>query len=231
MEVRTTLLVGIDFGTSFSAVAYTLHNWTVDQRGGGFTPERCPISNVKIVRFDGAEQVKTQIAWHEEQQKYSWGLQVDKDIANEEIMECDRISMRKLGLENGPATEEIRKTQLKQMQRIPSRPGIQDLIRINLEKLFLFAKAKILDTLGQGRNLNIFQGDSVETVISVSAFSTPEMNSLLLEAARLAGIPNPALFSEAEAAAAMVIQEYNKIPLVVVDQENEQQENLTVNVS
>lgn len=175
--------------------------------------------------------MKTQIAWHNDRQEYSWGLQVDKDILNEEIMERDRIIMLKFGLDGTPATEEIRNTQLKQLQRIPSKPSIQDLIRVYLQELYLYAKGKILDSLGQGNNYNIFDGPLVESIICVPALWTPEMNSTMIDAALFAGIPNPDLVSEPEAAAALVIQDYEECHLGVVNQEYRHQENPTVNVS
>lgn len=223
MEFRTKLRIGIDFGTSFSAVAYTYNEWSVKQRISVATPE--PISMLQTVRFNGADQVRTQIAWHKGRQEYSWGWQLDKDITNGEIMECDRITMLKLGLDSSIATEEIRKAQQEQLLRIPSQPRIQDLIGIYLQELYLYAKAKILDRWGTGTTYNIFDGALVECIICVPALWTPEMNEVMIEAAITAGIPNPDLVSEPEAAAALIIQDQSERPIAVASQADGRQEN------
>ena len=231
MEFKPKLLIGIDFGTTFSRVAYTYQEWAAEQKNPSPTLERSLISSLQTVPFNGADQVRTQIAWHDRRQDYSWGHQVDKDIMNEEIMECDRITMLKLGLVTNAATEQIRKAQKEQLLRIPSKPSIQDLISIYFQKLYLYAKAKILDRWGKGAVINIFDGALVECIICVPALWTPEMNEVMIEAAMAAGIPNPDLVSEPEAAAALIIQDQIERPVAMDSQADGRKESLIVNVS
>ena len=231
MEFRTKLRIGIDFGTSFSAVAYTYNEWTAGQNVTVHTPEERLLSKLQTVRFNGADQVRTQIGWPKGRREYSWGWQLDKDILNEEIMEDDRITMLKLGLDTSVVTEQIRKRQQEQLLRIPSQPTIQDLIGIYLQKLYLYAKARILDRWGTGTTYNIFDGALVECIICVPALWTPEMNEVMIEAAITAGIPNPDLVSEPEAAAALIIQDQSERPIAVASQADGRQENLIINVS
>ena len=228
MEFRTKLRIGIDFGTSFSAVAYDYNEISAQQSA---TPERSSVLSLQTVRFNTHDQVPTQVAWNPTRQEFSWGWQVDKEILNEDIMECDRIILLKLGLDKTSTTEQIRKIQQEQLLRIPSRPRIEDLIGIYLQKLYLHAKTTILNRWGSGENSNFFDGALVECNICVPALWTPEMNEVMIKAAVTAGIPNPDLVSEPEAAAAMIIQDQKERPIAVASRADGREENLMVNVS
>lgn len=51
------------------------------------------------------------------------------------------------------------------------------------------------------------------------------MNEVMIEAAITAGIPNPDLVSEPEAAAALIIQDQSERPIAVASQADGRQEN------
>ena len=216
-DVQTTrrLILGIDFGTTYSAVAYALHEWNTSQQ-----PSTIALNETQIhsVQFDFAEsQVKTQIAWHKADQDYVWGDDVDLLIRDKEVSEDDRIVMLKLGLDKSEATRDIRAKQADQLSRIPAayweedscrrKPLIEDLISVYLKRLYNYAKIKIIKHYGVLAEGNIFDFTNVQCAICVPAIWTPEMNQVMVTAAENAAIPNPDIVSESEAAAAFIMRE------------------------
>ena len=212
------LVLGIDFGTTFSAVAYALHERNSNQQLSTATLNE---TRIHSVQFDFVEsQVKTQLAWHEADQDYVWGDDVDARIRDKEISEDDRIVMLKLGLDETDATSDIRAKQAKQLSRIPPaywgensdlrQPVIADLISVYLERLYTYAKTKIIRHFGILAGGNIFDVTDVQCAICVPAIWTPEMNQVMVTAAEQAGIPNPSIVSESEAAAALIMLEHQQ---------------------
>lgn len=212
-QVSRKLKIGIDFGTTYSAIAWALVECKVGPHHSSIA-----INEVKphSIHFEnGRDNVKTQIAWHYESQDYVWGEEVDACIRNKEISEIDRIGMMKLGLDKSKETRDIRENHAQQLSRIPTgeydghqrRPMMADLISVYLERLYVYAKQRIRrahDTVGIG---SIFDVSDVQCVICVPAVWTPEMNQVMISAAEKAGIPNPDLVCEPEAAAAFIMQE------------------------
>ncbi len=203
MNSELKLRIAVDFGTTFSAVCYTFHTGGDSHAAVG----QYAISKLNRIMFDNSEyQEKTQIAWNPERYDYVWGEEVDEGIRTGVILEKDRIRMLKIGLLNIPETEPIRTEHAEQLQRIPlgpSRPTIEDLIRIYLERLYLSAKEKICNRWGK----DIFENSQVECLVCVPALWTPEVSEIMISAAEQAGLPNPDLVSEPEAAAAFMMQE------------------------
>ncbi len=213
--ITRRLLLGIDFGTTYSSVAYALHEWNTGQQ-----PSTIALNETKIhsVQFDFAKsQVKTQIAWHAADHDYVWGDDVDVQIRDKEVSEGDRIVMLKLGLDKSDATRGIRAKQADQLSRIPPtywagdghrrQPLVEDLISIYLGKLYGYAKNKIIKHFGILADGNIFDMTDVQCAICVPAIWTPETNQVMVTAAEKAAIPNPDIVSESEAAAAFIMHE------------------------
>ena len=214
-QVIRNLFIGIDFGTTYSAVAFSLHEWNTSRK-----PSTTELNeaNIQSIQFDiGESQVKTQIAWHVASQDFVWGDDVDLCIRHEEISENDRIVLLKLGLEKSQATQEIRAKQKAQLSRIPPGcwgkgrdrrpPVIEDLISIFLGRLYDYAKTKIIKICGAVTGGNIFDLTDVRCAIGVPAIWTAEMDQTMVTAAEMAGLPNPDLVSESEAAAALHLRE------------------------
>ena len=212
------LIIGIDFGTTYSAVSYALHECTIDQDKSTVALNN---TTIRPVQFGFREsQEKTQIAWHAAKQNYVWGNDVDLRVRNKEISGNDRIVMLKLGLDKSDATIEIRARQAEQLSRIPPahwgedsnrrQPRIEDLISIYLRRLFEHAKNKIMKSYGALIGGNIFDITNIQCAICVPAMWTPEMDQVMVTAAEQAGIPNPDLVSESEAAAAFIMSEQQR---------------------
>ncbi len=217
-EIVSRLILGLDFGTSYSSIAYALHEWNPRQQPSVTAFNE---TNIQSVQFDFvASQVKTQIAWHAANRVFIWGDEVDVRIRDKEIPENDRIVMMKLGLEKSAATEKIRAKQAEQLSRIPPacwggkgeprHPVIEDVISIYLGLLMNYAKYKIIKSFGVLAKGDIFDITDVQCAICVPALWTPEMNQIMVTAAEKAGLPNPDIVSESEAAASFIMHEQQK---------------------
>ena len=217
-QIIRKLILGIDYGTTYAAVSFALQEWSSSQQ-----PSTTALNDIKLepVRFGQSgfseNQVKTQIAWHSEFQDFVWGESVDSHISDGEIPEEDRIVLLKLGLEKSPATEDIRAKHTAQLSRIPPgswrtdneprTPLIEDLISIFLARLYGFAKDEIVKTYGTSASEEIYSTSDVQCVLCVPAMWTPEINQTMVTAAEIAGLPNPDIVSESEAAAAFYLRE------------------------
>ena len=233
------LIIAIDFGTTYSAVSYALHDWDSIQQ-----PSTKALNETKVrsVLFDESkDEIKTQVAWHAGDQDYVWGNEVDVRIRHKEIPEKDRIVMLKLGLDKSDATKEIRSKQDEQLSRIPPafwgdnndwrRPLIEDLISLYLGRLYAFAKEKITHNYGTIAGARIFSTTDIQCVICVPAMWTPEMNQVMVAAAQQAAIPNPDIVSESEAAAAFVMFERQRQAPTFLERAFGMFESTTPNVS
>ena len=109
------LLIGIDFGTAYNAVAYNLGSATRTGNLHGLPP-----STIRVVNFNNQPQVKCQLAWWHERKQWVWGSKVDDLVESGRILESDRILMFKLGLDQSDETREPRNRVRDQLQDIPS---------------------------------------------------------------------------------------------------------------
>ena len=210
-QSKGKLRIGIDFGTTYCAVAYFLGS-----------PNSSETMTNSIIYFSGKREVKTQIAWIKRKETFAWGYEVDHVISRHEIPEQDRIEMLKLGLltksenaEDVRNTREIRSKQAAQLQRLSGAQGkphwtIEDLITTYLEKLWKYIEGEIIARFRK-RDTNVFTSAEVTCAISVPAIWNLEMCEIMINAAEAAGIPNADLVSEPEAAAASVLQEQKDI--------------------
>ena len=204
MSVKQTtqqkLVICIDFGTTFSSVAYS-----VASEGSVCADEDLlGISDPKEIIFESEKQIKTELAWHPQRQLWVWGYDVDREIRSRQIPRFNRIKMFKLGLDTSDYTVDIRHQIHDQISNLPAECNVHcvdDLISIYLGFLFSYAKNNISGQHGRLHGFDIFQFMDVEWVICVPAMWTYQMNTRMRSAAVKAGIPDPQIVSEPEAAA------------------------------
>lgn len=205
---RPVLKIGIDFGTTYSAVAHALrypNDASIDK-----IPGCLPLISLRNVLFDGASQVRTQLAWHPGDQEWLWGNEVDEPIQDKDVLESGRITMIKLGLDMSDEMSDVRTRISNQLADLPAdcnQPSVQDLITIYLNRLFSYAKTKIAQAYQRPGLFDVFETAYVECAICVPALWTQPMVQLMISAAENAGIPNPIPISEPEAAATFIRQE------------------------
>ena len=202
------LKIGIDFGTTNSAVAHALLNR--DEANSDSISRRLPIERLRNVLFDGEKEVKSQLAWDSDDKCWIWGNEVDRSIHNGDIPESSRITMIKLGLDNTERTRYIREQLMQKLNDLPTechQPSIEDLISIYLERLFKYAKDKIISSRRKRGLYDVFEVAKVECAICVPAiYFKLGVNQSMISAAERAGIPNPTLISEPDAAAHFMMQ-------------------------
>ena len=213
------LKIGIDFGTTYSSVAFAC-----TQKSHEIIPKVIPVGGFRLsqlnkVKFRLEYQVKTEIAWNPTLAKYVWGPEVEDSIRRKEILERDRITLLKLGLDDRKETGAIRARLVRQRAALPRiwddneaefvMPSIEFLIAEYLKGLFVDARKYIKAKYRHLRQEDVFEASEVETVICVPAVWKAEMVDSMIRAALTAGIPNPYPVSEPDAAAAfMVVKKY-----------------------
>ena len=67
------LIVGIDFGTANSSVAYYIDKRTAQQRANGLALGEVFISSLKAIDFDKEPQIASQLAYYSKKEKWIWG--------------------------------------------------------------------------------------------------------------------------------------------------------------
>ena len=227
------LVVSIDFGTAYSAVAYIL-----DPRHAGGTTRSpalgdIPLSRFRTVHFDRRAQVSSQLAWYDREEQWVWGDAVDGLVERKEILESDRIQMFKLCLEHSRMTERTRERVQRQLDRLPpiarkqlgqaDVPDFENLISLYLARLWAEAKRHISEAFYCSRGQSIFDGREVECWMGVPKFIqgfqyarrymltafrlwSPELNEVMIHAAERARLPNTVgLVHEPEAAAILCL--------------------------
>ena len=195
------LWIGIDFGTTYSAVAYSLRVRT--PATATVLPALFP------VYFNRERQTKSQIAWNNSRKAFAWGPEVDTALRRHEIHQKDCIQMLKIGLWKTEVTQSIRDVQQSQIDRIPKEQkisSIEDLIEVFLRRLFDHVKT-FISAEKRLFSEDIFEKSKVKCSISTPAIWTAKMCEVMIKAAARAGIPNADIVSEPEAAAARIFQE------------------------
>lgn len=210
-QMDRILIIGIDLGTTYSAVAWN----TFEKFNGPITaiPGQMSAKELKNLLFvEGGYAVKTQLAWDNRYDCWLWGPQVDQAIEDERLSESDRIDMIKLGLDTSPYTSSIRERLAIKIDSLPPRAGdrsVQALITVYLEKLYNHAKHNILDLLKGAGYDDVFERNNVKCAICIPAMWFHDMSvaEKMRSAALDAGIANVELVSEPEAAATYMIHE------------------------
>ena len=205
---RRALKIIIDFGTVFSAVAF---------RDVGMThglldidPGKLTINDIHVVVFDGEDQVRTQLAWYNEEQKWLWGQEVDEYIQQGELPESSRIEYFKLGLDTSQHTANRRKRLQEQLDALPEGCEERSVVQLHMlffERLFAYAKQSIQTTFNQQLSGDIFEEAYVSCVICIPAMWSSSLRNTVLTLAQQTGIPNVDFISEPEAASTFIIHQ------------------------
>ena len=142
------LLVAIDFGTAYNAVAYSLGPVTRTDSLHGLPP-----STIRVVNFNNQTQVKCQLAWWHERGQWAWGIRLDDLVESGKILDSGRILMFKLGLDQSDETRKPRDRVRDQLQDIPlcawdelrgtNADDFEKLIIIYLKRFWADAKKRI----------------------------------------------------------------------------------------
>ena len=119
------LLVAIDFGTAYSSVVYYIDTRSPHERAKGLALGKIPLAALKVVGFNRAAQIGTQMAWYDKRQMWLWGHRVDEYIHRKEILESDRIQMAKLYMEHSEITKPIRDRVTAQLEALPEVARMQ----------------------------------------------------------------------------------------------------------
>ena len=196
-QLNPKFVIAIDYGTTFSAVAYCL-----------IPSETRPrvIEEWPGARRKRAEEVPTVIMYYEgsEGQQCKLGYQVNKELKSPKSSRpqtARTISFAKLLLDETPRSQD-------QKDRIRIALQALNLEEVTIHQdilhgLYEHAKTRI----GIGHGLQTLSRSTIECAICVPAVWSPAANRIVVEAAQRAGLPNPYLVSEPEAAAAFVIME------------------------
>ena len=214
---KKLLIISVDFGTTYCAVAYALLN--PDQRRNGLRLGEFPMVHLHPIQMQSepgnSEQVKTQLAWCERKQDFLWGGEVDQAIYEAEIQESSRLTLLKFGLdETDEKSQGIRDDLELQLDGLTPQCGkrsILELIEIYLEKLYTYSKQEIREA----RMEDPFREAAVQCLICVPAHWDYEAREKMVEVASRAcsklRFPQPKLVSEPEAAVmfSMLQQAFN----------------------
>ena len=218
-DERKALKICIDFGTTYSAVSYAHYDLAGDS---GELPRLAVgefhLSRLQYVHFTSQSQVRTQLAWYKND--WIWGDEVDAAIRRDPgFGEKNRITLLKLGLLENEQTETIRSKHMTQLQALKvsmAKSGKEteslttfDLVREYLRRLYAYAKKKIHKRYGELGIEDVFDKFNISCAICVPALwdDHEEIKDGMIRAVGEAGLPNPDLISEPEAAAAFVIQQ------------------------
>ena len=118
-KIPPKLLVSIDFGTAYSSIAYYIDRRPLDQRYRTLALGRVPTERLNVVRFNGDEQISSQLAWCRDSEKWLWGRAVDVLIECGDILESERIQMFKLCLESSDMAKGTRERVKDQYDKLP----------------------------------------------------------------------------------------------------------------
>ena len=206
-SASSSLMVGLDFGTTFSSVAHAL----IDHASAcsEIRNDRFDIGLINEIRLNGSKQPKTELAWvpHPSPGRWIWGEDVGRKIKSQQIQESDRTGLFKLGLDESEETHSIRSRIHDQINRLPPETGVRrldDLIRTYLKLLFDNAIAKMHDCYGRAYNQNILDIVKIESVVCVPAMWICHVNQRMKDIAMSAGFPTVEIISEPEAAALFI---------------------------
>ncbi|KAG7006032.1 hypothetical protein G7Y79_00016g040170 [Physcia stellaris] len=200
------LIVGIDFGTANSSVAYFIDKRTAHQRAIGLALGEVFISDLKSIDFDREPQIASQLAYDSKEEEWIWGSAVDELVEQREIMESDRIQMFKLCLENSSLAKSTRERVEGQLDRLPAlaweklghpdMPWPERLVSLYLKMLWHDSRERM-------RSSGVILEDyEVDCYIGVPKLWSPDLNQRMINAAIQAGLPTTlSLIHEPEAAA------------------------------
>ena len=172
------ILIGIDFGTSKSSVAFTIDPRPARDRARILPLGKIALRDLRVVQFDGEDQVSTQIAWNVKDQQWVCGADVDEQVESGDIPESSRILSIKLCLEQSSLTESIRKRVKSQFDQLPPAaieelgpedvPWAERLVGLYLRYLWKHARRNIASAYYcSHEGEDVFVGREVEIWIGV----------------------------------------------------------------
>lgn len=194
-----SLRVGIDFGTTYSAVSFIREH--IQLRDG--IPHAIgdiSLSKLCTVRDGHENQFPCEVAYSTHRNRLLWGREVEKDV---ELPESSRIGFLKLGLDNTSRTASIRAKLNQQLLAIDSTAD--ELIAKYLESIWKLAKCKIKERCLLKSKDDPFEWD-VEVALAVPAIWEQHAVDRMLNAASIANIPNVSIVSEPESAAHLLLR-------------------------
>ena len=202
------LLLGIDFGTTFSCVAWCITN--LAKASAEIQRNKFETASIKVVPFGNAHQVKSSLAWYRDvknpKTKGSWKWEPELE-ADPDISPADRFELFKLGLDEEGYSSTITdhlKAQIKQLPSIAQVKSVDDLIVIYLEKLYKESKYKIDYSFCRSKGQTVTDAMTIQCILTIPAIWTYRMQTRMQQAASRAGLPNVRTVSEPEAGALFV---------------------------
>ena len=177
------LLVAIDFGTAFSAIAHTIGRHPAAGR-----PEGLPLGidhrpKPTAVRFQTDPQVNNQLAWNNQRGEWVFGNEVDSLVERRTISEADRFQMIKLCLDTSIIRHKV-KSQLDRLQSLAHERLGPDhiawperLVSLYLNMLWKKAKSSIINAYHCSHG-NIFDHRNIEVWLSVPKSVHPSQDRI-----------------------------------------------------
>lgn len=166
---RQVVKVGIDFGTTYTSVAFFLLNVTDDRTG--LLPGDVDYRAIQRVIYEGNEAVKSEFAWNENEDSWLWGQQVDRSIHDGDLPDSECIQMIKLGLDSSAHTTVYRDHIARRIAELPEDRQVseQELVSLYLEELLIHAQRKIGDTFRRAGEANILERAEFEYTFCIPA--------------------------------------------------------------
>ena len=205
----SVLLLGIDFGTTFSCAAWyitDLAEASARIREGNFET-----AAIQVTPFGNAEQVKSALIWSRDVKcpktvgRWKWQPGFGNDPRKVNSADC--FELFKLGLDEEGYSSTITnqlKAQIKQLPSIAEVRSVDDLIAIYLEKLYKYSTDKINQSFVRSLGRKLTDTKTIRCILTIPVIWTYRMQSRMQRAASRAGLPNVRTVSEPEAGAIFV---------------------------
>lgn len=194
-----SLRVGIDFGTTYSAVSFSREHIQLKD-GIPQVIEDFSLSKLCTVRDGHENQFPCEMAYSTRLGRLVWGREVEKDV---EMAESSRIIFLKLGLDNTSRTATIRAKLNQQVLALDST--IDELIAKYLDSIWKLAMGKIRERCLLKSKEDPFEWN-VEVALAVPAMWKQDAVDRMLNAASIANIPNVYIVTEPESAAHLLLR-------------------------
>ena len=170
---RPKVIVGIDFGSCYSAVSFTNVPKYINRE-----PRRhlgtVPPSRLSAVRFGANYEVSSDLGWDNQSGKWLWGSALDDSVVSGFLKASDRLKLIKLCVEQSQHSEVTRLRVQSKLEALPlpakeklgfnDLPWAERLIALYLRELWAFARRYILRRCGN------FDDSEVECWIGVPKY-------------------------------------------------------------
>ena len=201
------VLVGIDFGTSFSSVAYAR-----EPKRAGDRPPR--MTSCLFGASENTAQVPSQMAFDNTAQSWAFGYEVDEALRYGGVDRDNIFAMLKLAFDTSPSNSEIASRHARQIDALPQEAkeklgrisDMRELVLLFLQWLWGQAMGAIKGVYQDLHGLNDIH-QKVKCRFALPAHWGPSLVGQLANVVRDAGIENVEYVSEPEAAAGFIIRE------------------------